>query len=165
MPESRRRIVSLSLGAAGILVLVGILLAVLSVPFAWAFELSALALAVAFGAIGLAEEGVMRLAFAGAAVGWVLVAATGFVAGEAGVFGAVGEVIALVGGVAGGILAYRRRRFGGRADLLFLVAAILTAVYLVATVRSFLPTIAYIVIAALWGAGLIVSAVFILRRR
>jgi hypothetical protein len=165
MPNARRLTVSSALGVAGILVLVGILLAVVNIPFAWAFELSALALAVAFGAVGLAEEGVMRLSFAGAAVGWVLVAATGFVVGEAGVFGAVGEVIALVGGVAGGILAYRRRRFGRRADLMFLIATILTAVYLVATIRSFLPTVAYIVIAVLWGAGLIVSAVFILRKR
>jgi hypothetical protein len=165
MPLLRRRIVGYSLFAAGILILAGVLLAVLDIQFAWAFELSALALAVAFGAIGLAEEGVMRLAFAGAAVGWVLVAATGFATGEAGVFGTVGEFIAAVGGLAGGILAFRKGTFGRRADLLFLIAMIITVVYLADTFHTFMPLIGYIILAALWGASLVVASILILRRR
>jgi hypothetical protein len=165
MPLLRRRIVGYSLFLAGILILAGVLLALIDIQFAWAFELSALALAVAFGAIGLAEEGVMRLAFAGAAVGWVLVAATGFATGEAGVFGTVGEFIAAVGGLAGGILAFRKGTFGRRADLLFLIAMIITVVYLADTFHTFLPLIGYIILAALWGASLVVASVLILRRR
>lgn len=165
MPLLRRRIVGYSLFAAGILILAGVLLALIDIQFAWAFELSALALAVAFGAIGLAEEGVMRLAFAGAAVGWVLVAATGFATGEAGVFGTVGEFIAAVGGLAGGILAFRKGTFGRRAALLFLIAMIITVVYLADTFHTFLPLIGYIILAALWGASLVVASVLILRRR
>ena len=173
MPLLRRRIVGYSLFAAGILILAGVLLAVLSIQFAWAFELSALALAVGFGAIGLAEEGVMRLAFAGAAVGWVLVAATGFATGEAGVFGTVGEFIAAVGGLVGGILAYRHRLFAStssatgrrRADLLFLIATIVTVVYLANTFRTFLPVIGYIILAAVWGLSIVASAILVLRRR
>lgn len=165
MPLLRRRIVGYSLFAAGVLILAGVLLALLAIQFAWAFELSALALAVAFGAIGLAEEGVKRLAFAGAAVGWVLVAATGFATGEAGVFGTVGEFIAAVGGLAGGILAFRKGTFGRRANLLFLIAMIITVVYLADTFHTFLPLIGYIILAALWGASLVVASILILRRR
>jgi hypothetical protein len=165
MPLLRRRIVGYSLFAAGILILAGVLLALLDIPFDWAFELSALALAVAFGAIGLAEVGVTRLAFAGAAVGWVLVAATGFASGEAGVFGTVGEFIAAAGGLAAGILAYRARTLGRRAKLLFLTCMIITVVYLADTFRPFLPLLGYVILAAVWGVSIVVAAVFVLRRR
>ncbi len=172
MPLLRRRIVGYSLFAAGILILAGVLLAVLGIQFAWAFELSALALAVAFGAIGLAEDGTMRLAFAGAAVGWVLVAATGFATGEAGIFGTVGEFIAAVGGLVGGILVFRRGLFastssaiGRRADLVYLIAMIVTVLYLANTFRTFLPVIGYIILAAVWGLSIVASAILVLRRR
>jgi hypothetical protein len=165
MPLLRRRIVGYSLFAAGVLILAGVVLALLDIPFAWAFELSALALAVAFGAVGLAEESVMRLAFAGAAVGWVLVAATGFATGEAGIFGSVGEFIAAVGGLAGGILVFRAGKFGRRARLVFLIAMIVTVLYLANTFRAFLPLIGNIILAGAWGLSLVASSALILRRR
>jgi hypothetical protein len=167
MTTTRRRVVGYALLVAGVLALVGILVALIptGIQFTWAFEFSAFALAVSFGAIALGEVGLLRMAFAVAAVGWVLVALTSVVAGYPGIPGLVGEVIALIGGVGGGILAWRRKIFGGIADLLFLFAMGVTGLYLLFTVIGTVPFFVQVFVAVIWALDLITVALFVLRRR
>ena len=167
MTTNRRRVIGYSLFVAGILALIGTLVALIlpGTPFIWAFEISALALAVGFAAIGLAEDGLLRLAFAAAAVGWILIAVTSVIAGSPGIPGLVGEAIALVGGVGGGVLAWRRRLFGGSADLLFLFAMCVTGLYLLFLIIATVPAVVEAVVAIIWALDLVVVATFILRRR
>lgn len=167
MTTLRRRFVGCTMLVAGILALIGIGIALVLpvIPFAWAFELSALALAVAATALGLGEGRLFRLAFSLAAVGWLLIALTSVIAGTPGIPGLVGEAIALLGGVGGGVLAWRRRLFGGSADLLFLFAQSVTGLYLLFLLISTVPAAVQIVVAIIWGADLVVAAIFVLRRR
>ncbi len=166
MTTTRRRAVGYSLLAAGILALIGIMVALIlpGTPFTWAFELSALALAVGFAAIGLAEDGALRLAFAAAAVGWTLIAVTSVISGNPGIPGLVGEAIALIGGVGGAVLAYRRRLFGGTADLLFLVAMCVTGLYLLVQIIGTVPALVQIIVAIIWTLDLVTAATFVLRK-
>lgn len=172
MSTPRRRIVGYSLLAAGILAFVGILVALLSpeIQFIWAFELSALGMAVAFAAIGLGAEGSFRLLMAAAAVGWILIAVTSVIAGNPGIPGLVGEAIAMAGAVLGGVVAYRRRLFGGYADRVFSSAMGLTGLYLLVLLVGTLligtvPLVVQVTVAVIWALDLVTVATVILRRR
>jgi len=166
MISTRRSVIGFALVAAGILAVIGIFvaLALPGVAFEWAFVLSALAFVVALAAIGSAEEGLPRLAYAVAAVGWILIALTSVIAGEPGIPGLVGEVGALLGGVAGGLLSYRGRIFGRRADALFLGAMVVTGCYLIGLLIGPLPEVLMVFIAAVWGVNLVIAGITVLRR-
>jgi len=166
MTSTRRSVAGFALVAAGILAVVGIFVALLlsGVAFEWAFVLSAVAFVVAFIAIGSAEEGFLRLACAVAAAGWILIALTSVIAENPGIPGLVGEVGALVGGVAGGMFSYRGRRFGGRADALFLGAMVITGCYLIGLLIGPVPGVLAIWVAVVWGVDLLIAGVAVLRR-
>lgn len=167
MSSTRRRVIGYAFLAAGILALVDILPAIFGrgIDNTWVFDVVALVLAVGFGAIAIGEDGLLRLAFSVAAVGWAVLALSVIISGDLGIPGLVGGIIALVGGVGGGVLVWLRKTFGGTADLLFLFAMGVTGLNLLFTVIGSVPFIVQVFIAAIWALDLITVGIFILRRR
>jgi hypothetical protein len=105
----------------------------------------------------------LRIAFIVAAVGWALLA-IGSVASLGGL-ATLAIILALVGTLVAGILVFIRHLFTRNADLAFLLMAIFAALVLLAAWVGFLGGTLGIIIAVIFGILLIVSGLFIQRRR
>jgi hypothetical protein len=106
---------------------------------------------------------ILRIAFIVAAVGWALLA-IGSVASLGGL-ATLAVILALVGTLVAGILVFIRHLFTRNADIAFLVMAIFAALVLLATWATFLGGTLGIIIAVIFGILLIVTGLFIQRRR
>ena len=105
----------------------------------------------------------LRIAFIVAAVGWALLAIGSLT--SLGGIATLAVILALVGTLVAGILVILRHLFTRNADLAFLLMAIFAALLLLATWATFLGGTLGIIIAVIFGILLIVSGVFIQRRR
>jgi hypothetical protein len=165
----RRAVVGSTFLAAGALTLIAIAMVYLAPGVAnwWILVLSYFALAVAQVAIGTSGlfAGVARFAFALAAVGWLIIAFANLLSGVPGVLGLVAEALALLGSIAAGIVAYRAKIFTRAATTGFLVAMVITVVYLLNVVFAFLPGTASILLAVVYSAGLLLAGILVLLRR
>ncbi len=164
--SSRRSFVGWLFLAAGIVYLLGLLFAHVVTALAgpwWDFFAFAL-LAVGFVLLFLWRVGiVLRIAFIVAAVGWALLA-IGSVASLAGL-ATLAVVLAIIGTLVAGILVAVEHTFGRSADLAFLVMAIFAALLLLATWVAFLTGTLGLIVAIIFGILLIVSGLFVERRR
>ncbi|MDQ1546074.1 MAG: hypothetical protein QOH69_978 [Actinomycetota bacterium] len=105
----------------------------------------------------------LRIAFIVGAVGWALLA-VGSVAALGGV-STIAILLALIGTLVAGILVFIRHLFTRNADLVFLLMAIFAALLLLAAWVAFLGGTLGVTIAVIFGILLVVSGVFIQRRR
>ena len=106
---------------------------------------------------------ILRAAFIVAAVGWALLA-IGSVASIGGA-SIIAILLALIGTLVAGILVFMRHLFTRNADLVFLLMAIFAALLLLATWIAFLDGTLGLIIAIVFGILLVVSGLFIQRRR
>jgi hypothetical protein len=153
--------------ASGVVYLLGLLfndvIKALTGP-GWVFVAFAL-LAVGFFLLFLWRTGtLLRVAFIVAAVGWALLA-IGAVADLGSAVVTIGILLALIGTLVAGILVFGRHLFTRNADLVFLLMAIFAALLLLATWVTFLGGTVGLIIAVIFGALLVVSGLFIQRRR
>jgi hypothetical protein len=106
----------------------------------------------------------LRVAFIVAAVGWVLLA-IGSIAALGSTVSTIATLLALIGTLVAGILVFMRHLFTRNADIAFLLMAIFAALVLLAVWATFLGGTLGIIIAIIFGILLIVTGLFIQRRR
>jgi hypothetical protein len=108
----------------------------------------------------------LRVAFIVAAAGWALLAINSVASLGTPVL-TIAVLLALIGTLAAGILAFMRHLFTRNADLAFLLMAIFAALVLLALAGwvTFLGGTLGVIIAIIFGILLIVSGLFIQRRR
>ena len=152
--------------ASGIVYLLGLLfnnvLHVLVGPW-WDFFAFALLAVGLFLLFLWRTDLLLRIAFVVAAVGWALLA-IGSVTALGGLV-TLALILALVGTLVAGILAFMRHLFTRNADIVFLLMAIFAALVLLAAWVGFLGGTLGVIIAVIFGILLVVSGVFIQRRR
>jgi hypothetical protein len=153
--------------AAGIVYLLGILFAHIATSLAsgwWDFFAFALIAVGMFLLFLWRTDLLLRIAFIVAAVGWALLA-IGSVAALGSAVQTIAVLLALIGTLVAGILAFLRHMFTRNADLAFLLMAIFAALVLLAVWAAFLGGTLGLIIAIIFGILLIVSGLFIQRRR
>jgi hypothetical protein len=153
--------------AAGVVYLLGILFSHIATASGWwnffAFALLAVGLFLLF----LWRTGtLLRVAFIVGAVGWALLAINS-VAGLGTAVATIATLLALIGTLVAGILVFVGHTFTRNADLTFLLMAIFAALVLLALWVSVfaIGTTLGLIIAIIFGILLIVSGLFIQRRR
>ena len=152
--------------AAGVVYLLGILFAHVATSLAsgwWDFFAFALLAIGMFLLFLWRTDLLLRIAFIVGAVGWALLA-IGSVAALGGLT-TLAIILALVGTLVAGIMVILRHTFTRNADLAFLLMAIFAALVLLATWVAFLGGTLGVIIAVIFGILLIVSGLFIQRRR
>ncbi|HEY4268569.1 MAG TPA: hypothetical protein VGM94_10305 [Galbitalea sp.] len=163
---SSRPIVGILFIIAGALVLLGLLLhyAAPTAAPTWLSLLVYLALGVAFLLMALSKSMnvLERVAYIVGAVGWLLLALNGLVALSTLV--TVAMILALVGSLAAGILVWMHSTFTRQTNLWFLIAMIITAVYVLNLLVPFATGALGTVLVLLFGAALVVAGFFVLRR-
>ena len=105
----------------------------------------------------------LRVAFIVAAIGWALLA-IGSITSLGGVT-VLAILLALIGTLIAGIFVFVRHLFTRNADIAFLLMAIFGALLLLATWVAFLGGTLGLIIAVVFGILLVVSGLFIQRRR
>jgi hypothetical protein len=129
--------------------------------------LSFLALAVAFLILFLWRSiGILlRVAFIVGAVGWALLALATIAAVGGGLV-VIAEILALVGTLVAGIIVFVRHAFSGRADVAFLVLAIIAAILLFFPLLGIaIGAVFALILSILFGAMLVIAGLFISWRR
>ena len=164
---SSRPLVGILFIIAGALTLLALLLVLVvpaSVP-SWLSLLTYLALGVGFLLMGLSKSMnvLERVAFIVGAVGWLLLALNGLVG--LGSVVTLALILALVGSLAAGILVWIHSTFTRRTNLWFLIAMIVTAVFVLNLLVPFATGALNTVLVLLFGAALVVAGFFILRRK
>jgi hypothetical protein len=166
---SSRPLVGILFIIAGALALLTLLLAYVA-PGAlpsWFPPLTSLALGVGLLLMGLSRSMnvLERVAFIVGAVGWILLALNGFTGGGLGGVITVALILALVGSLAAGILVWIHSTFTRRTNLWFLIAMIITAIFVLNQLLPFAAGIIATLLVLLFGASLVVAGFFILRRK
>ena len=129
--------------------------------------LSYLALAVAFVILFLWRSiGILlRVAFIVGAVGWALLALATIAAVGGGLV-VIADILALAGTLVAGIIVFARHAFSRRADVAFLVLAIIAAILLFFPLFSIALSATFaLILSILFGAMLVVAGLFISWRR
>jgi hypothetical protein len=172
-PAPRRPLVGVLYALAGLLILTEVLFAWLdpSMSSQWLVILTdgAMTLAFLFVAVGSATPHLTRVLFSVAAIGWALsvIGAVGWanngsdVLSSVGGFGTITVVLALIGSLGGGILAFAQHVFGQVANLVFLIAMIVTAVLLADNLYPVLPALVAEITNVLFGIALLVAGIVI----
>lgn len=153
--------------AAGVLFLLVVLFSSVakSVDTAWLDFLAYVALTIAFVALFLRRVDLLaRIAFIVAAVGWALLALTSIPIGLDSV-DRVGVILALVGTLASGILVFARNLFSRQASTVFLIAAILGAIWLLNLLVGFLPLVLAVIVVIAFAVLLVIAGALYSRRR
>ena len=165
---SSRPLVGILFIIAGALTLLALLLSLVAPASApsWLALLTYLALGVAFLLMALSKSMnvLERVAFIVGAVGWFLLALNGLVGGLGGLV-TLALILALVGSLAAGILVWMHSTFTRRTNLWFLIAMIVTAVFVLNLLVHFATGALGTVLVLLFGAALVVAGFFILRRK
>jgi hypothetical protein len=163
---TRRSLISYFTIIAGALFALDALLS-LAAPggLSWPIDLAELVLAASFVVVALTVSltTLGTVAFWVGAVGWFLLAVIGLV-GSLGVLGVIAAIAAMLGSLVAGILVYQRSTYSRRANVVFLAAMILAALFCLGFFLPF-PGVLETIIALLFGAALIVAGVFILQKR
>ena len=165
---SSRPVVGILFIVAGALALLTLLIAYVapgSLP-SWIAPLTSLALGVGLLLMGLSKSMnvLERVAFIVGAVGWLLLGINGLVGGL-GALVTVALILALVGSLAAGILVWIHSTFTRRTNLWFLIAMIITAIFVLNQLLPFATGIIATLLVLLFGASLVVAGFFILRRK
>jgi hypothetical protein len=105
----------------------------------------------------------LRVAFIVAAVGWALLAIASVA--TLGTLATIAALLALIGTLAAGILVFMRHLFTRNADVAFLVMGIVAALWLLGTWVAFLGGTFGVILEVIFGILLIISGLFIQRRR
>ena len=131
----------------------------------WWFDIAAAVLGLALVAIALsvAMTTVGVAAFWIGAAGW-LVLALGVVL-RVPVLSSTGAVLALAGGLVGAVFAVQEHALPRIAGILFLVAMVLGALYLLDFIAALLPPVLQEVERLAFGALLLLTGIFVLARR
>ena len=162
---SRRPIVGILLIVAGALVLIGLLFSLVAPAMsgAWLGFLTdvALGLAFLFLALSRASDLLLRIAFIVALVGWFLLALISIIPGLGGI-SILALILALVGSLGSGILVFIHSTFSRPTNIWFLVAMIVTALYILAGLAGNSFGLG-VVLALVWGASLVVAGFFVVR--
>ena len=154
---------------AGALALLTLLIAYVapgSLP-SWIAPLTSLALGVGLLLMGLSKSMnvLERVAFIVGAVGWILLALNGLTGGGLGGVITLALILALIGSLAAGILVWIHSTFTRRTNLWFLIAMIITAIFVLNQLLPFASGIIATLLVLLFGAALVVAGFFILRRK
>jgi len=153
--------------AAGVVYLLGILFSHIATTLAsgwWNFFAFALLAVGLFLLFLWRTSTLLRVAFIVGAVGWALLAINSVAALGTAVV-TIATLLALIGTLVAGILAFMRHTFTRNADLAFLLMAIFAALVLLAVWATFLGGTLGLIIAIIFGILLIVSGLLIQRRR
>ena len=129
------------------------------------YAISNLALGVAFVLMmaWYSATNTARIAFFIAAVGWLLLVLTSLL--NLGILSTLAVLIAAVGSVFAGIIIYGSRVFGQQASLIFLVAMIVGAVNLLLSQNGNVPGVLRALVVVIFGVLLVVSGIWMIRRR
>jgi hypothetical protein len=165
--RSRRAASGIAFIIAGALVALAALLPLLNVSVPWFIVLAYVALAVAFGILGLGavNNTVAKVCLIAAAVGWAILALAGLIAGLPPVLVTIAAILAGVGGLVGAIVLYVGKEITNMAAVAFIVATALGLLVLLGSplgVFSLGTTLALIIV-LLFGAALIVTGVLFRR--
>ena len=162
LSNSRRAAAGIALIVAGALFVLAVLLPLAGQSFPWVIVLAQVALVIAFVilAIGAVNSTLTRVALIVAAVGWAILALAvlGIVALPAGA-DAFAAILASVGGIVGAILLYRGREIANRSAIVFIVANVLGALYLLGGLGLLSLGAFGAILIVLFGAALILSGV------
>jgi hypothetical protein len=161
--------------AVGVLFIIAGALALLTLLFAyvapgslpsWLPPFTSLALGVGLLLMGLSRSMNLleRVAFIVGAVGWLLLGINGLVGGL-GALVTVALILALVGSLAAGILVWIHSTFTRSTNLWFLIAMIITAIFVLNQLLPFAAGVIATLLVLLFGASLVVAGFFILRRK
>jgi hypothetical protein len=165
---SSRPIVGILFIIAGALTLLALLLLYVAPSSApsWLSLLTFLALAVGFVLMALSKSMniLERIAFIVGAVGWLMLALSSLAGGLRGLV-TLALILALVGSLAAGILVWMHSTFTRRTNLWFLIAMIITAIYLLNLLLGFAAGAINTLLVLLFGVALVVVGFFILRRK
>jgi hypothetical protein len=152
--------------AGGVLQVVGAIVA-LANDGNWAgiYAISNVAIGIGFVLMiaWLATTTFNRIAYFIAAIGWLLLALTSLI--DLGLLGDVGLYLAIIGSVFTAVVVLGGRPFGGRTDILFFAAMIVGAVNLLLSQNGNVPALLETIVVVVFGALLIVSGIFMFRRR
>lgn len=152
--------------ASGVVYLLGLLFndVIKALTGSWWFFIAYALLAVGFFLLFLWRTSIiLRVAFIVAAIGWLLLAIGEVAALDT--LSTVAVVLALIGTLIAGILVFMRHLFTRNADTVFLLMAIFAALLLLATWATFLGGTLGVIISIIFGILLVVSGLFIQRRR
>jgi hypothetical protein len=111
----------------------------------------------------LATTTLNRIAYFIAAIGWLLLALTSLI--DLGLLGDIGLYLAIIGSVFAAVVVLSGRSFGGYVDILFFVAMIVGAINLLLSQNGNVPELLDTIVVVVFGALLIVSGIFMFRRR
>ncbi len=160
--NSRRAAAGIALIVAGALFVLAVILPLAGQSFPWVTVLATLALAIAFAilAIGAVNSTLTRVALIIAAVGWAILALAGLgvIALPAGV-ATFAAILAAAGGIVGAILLYTGREIANRSAIVFIIANVLGALYLLGVSGLLSLGTFSTIITVLFGAALILAGV------
>jgi uncharacterized membrane protein HdeD (DUF308 family) len=166
---SSRPVVGILLIVAGALALLTLLLSYVAPgpALGWFGVLTSLALGVALLLMALSKSMnvLERVAFIVGAVGWLLLGLNGLTSGALAGIVTVALILALVGSLAAGILVWVHSTFTRRTNLWFLIAMIITAIFVLNQLLPFATGIIATLLVLLFGAALVVAGFFVLRRK
>ena len=164
---SRRATSGIVFIIAGALVVLAAILPLLSVSVSWLGAIAYLALAVAFGVLGLGavNNTVAKICLIAAAVGWAILGLAGLGLALPAVLITIAAILAGVGGLVGAIVLYVGKEITNMAAVAFIVATALGLIVLLAGPLGVFPLGAQIglVLVILFGAALIVTGVLFRR--
>ncbi|HEX4059320.1 MAG TPA: hypothetical protein VHX87_13510 [Galbitalea sp.] len=129
------------------------------------YAISNIAIGMAFVlmTVWLAFALISRVAYLIAAIGWLLLALTSLI--NLGIVGTLAVFIAIIGSVFAGVIVFTGHVFARQTDILFLVAMIVGAINLLLSQNGNVPGVLETVIVIAFGALLLVSGIWMLRRR
>lgn len=155
--RSSRASAGIALIIAGVLFVLAIVLPLMGVGLPWlgVIAYAAMAVALVLLALGVASDPLARIALYVGALGWALLALSGFGLALPAGFVTLGVILAAVGGLVAAIVLFVRKGASGNAALAFLIAAVLGALFLLNSAGLFALGTFGTVIAALFGAALI----------
>jgi hypothetical protein len=166
---SSRPVVGILFIIAGALALLTLLFAYVapgSLP-SWIPPLTSLALGIGLLLMALSRSMnvLERVAFIVGAVGWLLLGLNGLTGGALAGLTTVALILALVGSLAAGILVWVHSTFTRATNLWFLIAMIITAIFVLNQLLPFAAGVLATLLVLLFGAGLVVAGFFILQRK
>lgn len=164
---SSRPVVGILFIVAGALTLLALLLSYVAPGAApsWFSLLTFLALGIAFLLMALSKSlnTLERVAFIVGAVGWFILVLISLAA--IGGLLTLALILALVGSLGAGILVWQHSTFTRRTNLWFLIAMIITAIYLLNLLLPFVPGVLSVLLVLLFGAALVIAGYFVLQRK
>lgn len=163
--RSRRATAGIAFIAAGAAIALAALLPFAGVSLPWLFLIgfAAVAIGLVILAIGAVNNVVAKIALIAGAIGWALLVLGGIGIALPAVVNTVAVILAALGTLVGAIVLYTGREIVNTSAILFVITAIIAAIYLLARLGLFpLAEFGTVVTIAL-GIGFVVTGVFFRR--